>query len=409
MTKMYTLKIENQNGDRLELTHNPNYKVKVTGLDPVKADITTAKVANRNGVRYVSSRKQPRNVVITVYINEPVEANRIELYKYVKSKEWLRVYFKNKSRDVYVDGYVESFECDLFKQTQTAQISVICPNPQLVDVEPDVEDISTIKPMFSFPFYTTYSDDNLIEYYSPIVAQGIPIRVYVNERGSLYVYGRFGAEGYVESVLLSSQTMGAGEYILSGVPEGETRYILIANVNGVEYVDSGKGARFTITEPTTNVKCSIKFNKTETYKLNIDVKLARYLEFNEYNSIIFGVYDKLARLIYNGSDDDIGFIYKIHCKGLVTNPTIYSEDTKEHFKLNGNYIEDSIITINTNDGQKSVTREYKGVVTNIINDLDATSKWIKLKSGYNHILQTAEAGTENMVSEIIYSKEYEGV
>lgn len=405
---MFTLKIENENGDRLELTHNPNYNVKVTGLEPVKADITTAKVANRNGVRYVSSRKQPRNVVITVYINEPVEANRIELYKYVKSKEWLRIYFKNKSRDVYVDGYVESFECDLFKQTQTAQISVICPNPQLIDVESNVEDISTIKPMFSFPFYATIPDDNLIEYYSPIVAQGIPIKAYVNERGSLYVSGVFGSEGYVESVDLSSQTMGAGEYVLSGVPEGETRYALIAKVNGVEYVDTGNGVRFTLTELTT-VMCSIKFIETEYYTLNVNVRLARYLDFDEDKSIIFGAYDKLARLVYNGSDDDIGFIYKIHCKGLVANPTIYSEDTKEQFKLNGNYIEDSIITINTNDGQKGVTREYKGVVTNIINDLDATSKWLKLKSGYNHILQTAELGTENMVSEIIYSKEYEGV
>lgn len=281
---MYKLKIENANGDRLELTNNPNYNVTVTGLNPVTSDITTAKVANRNGARFVNSRKQPRNVVITVYIKEPVEANRIELYKYVKSKEWLRVYYSNKSRDVYVDGYVESFECDLFTQTQTAQISVICPNPQLIDVEPDVKDVSTVIGAFSFPFHITDS------------------------------------------------------------------------------------------EPIT-----------------------------------FSIYDKLARLIINESDDDIGFIYKIHCKGLVVNPTIYMENTKESFKLKGSYRKDTTITITTLDGQKSVTSEYKGVVTNIINDLEPTSTWLKLKAGYNHILQVADTGVENMVSEIIYSKEYEGV
>lgn len=281
---MYKLKIENVNGDRLELTNNPNYDVKVTGLNPVTSDIITSKVAKRNGARYVNSRKQTRNVVITVYIKEPVEANRIELYKYVKSKEWLRVYYSNKSRDVYVDGYVESFECDLFTQTQTAQISVICPNPQLIDVEPDVKDVSTVIGAFSFPFYSTDSE-----------------------------------------------------------------------------------------------------------------------------LITMSIYDKLARLIINESDDDIGFIYKIHCKGLVVNPTIYMENTKESFKLKGSYRKDTTITITTLDGQKSVTSEYKGVVTNIINDLEPMSTWLKLKAGYNHILQVADTGVENMVSEIIYSKEYEGV
>lgn len=406
---MYTLKIENENGDRLELTHNPNYKVKVTGLDPVKADITTAKVANRNGVRYVSSRKQPRNVVITVYINEPVEANRIELYKYVKSKEWLRVYFKNKSRDVYVDGYVESFECDLFKQTQTAQISVICPNPQLIDVEPDVEDISTVKGLFSFPFYTTINDNLIV--FKDYSTSGLPVTIKINETGSVYIAGTLVPNSGYDVWDINTQTLEAGEYRLSGIPASGTGLTLIAEVNGTEYIDSGEGVTFTLTE-ATEVRVYIKsLDYTRYTGLTIRPVLKYSFATDESVSrvITFGAFDKLARLIYNGSDDDIGFMYKIHCKGLVVNPIIYSEDTKEYFKLNGSYIEDSIITINTNDGQKSVTREYKGVVTNIINDLDATSKWLKLKSGYNHILQTAEAGTENMVSEIIYSKEYEGV
>lgn len=408
---MYKLKIENVNGDRLELTNNPNYDVKVTGLNPVTSDITTAKVANRNGARYVNSRKQTRNVVITVYIKEPVEANRIELYKYVKSKEWLRVYYSNKSRDVYVDGYVESFECDLFTQTQTAQISVICPNPQLIDVEPDVKDVSTVIGAFSFPFSTARTD-NVIEFTTWATAGGTATTVKINENGSVYMSGVFSASaGTYDTINISTQTLGAGDYTLKGIPASDTNLILVVNVNGTEYIDSGEGVTFTLTE-TSDASIYIKSLDDRRYsKLTIYpvLKYTSKLVDNVSEYITFSIYDKLARLIINGSDDDIGFIYKIHCKGLVVNPTIYMENTKQSFKLKGSYRKDTTITITTLDGQKSVTSEYKGVVTNIINSLDATSKWIKLKAGYNHILQIADTGVENMVSELIYSKEYEGV
>lgn len=281
---MYKLSLENEYGDKIELTNNPNYDVTVTGLNPVKSDVITSPVANYNGGRYVSSRQQVRNVVITVFIKEPVETNRINLYKYVKSKKWIRVYYSNKTRDIYVDGYVESFECDFFTQKQTAQISIICPNPQLMDVNADITQVSSTLGAFSFPFYST--DSELI---------------------AMSVYGRTSA------------------------------------------------------------------------------------------------------LVINESDDDIGFIYKIKCNGEVVAPMIYVEDTGAYFKLNGTYHKESIITINTLNGQKSVSCEWRGNVKNIINDLDATSTWLRLQTGYNHILQTADSGIDNMVSELIYNKEYEGV
>ena len=282
---MYRLSLENENGDKIELTNNPNYDVTVTGLNPVQSDVITSPVANYNGGRYVSSRQKVRNVVVNIFIKEPVEANRINLYKYIKSKKWIRVYYSNNTRDVYIDGYVESFECDLFTQLQKAQISIICPNPQLMDVNADITQVSTVLGALNFPFYTT--DSELI---------------------SLSVY------------------------------------------------DNNKSI-----------------------------------------------------LIVNESDDDIGFIYKIHCYGEVVAPMIYLEDTGEYFKLNGTYHKESVITINTINGKKSVSCEWRGTVKNIINDLDATSTWLRLQTGYNHILQTADSGLDYMVSELIYNKEYEGV
>ena len=151
---MYEIKIENKYGVQLELTHNPNYTVTATGLNPVASNIVTAPVANFGGERYVSSRQQKRNIVLSIYVHEPVEANRINLYKYIKSKDWIRIYYKNNTRNVYIDGYVESFELNHFDQRQTAQVSIICPQPNFIDMNTNVINNSGVVAMFSFPFYT---------------------------------------------------------------------------------------------------------------------------------------------------------------------------------------------------------------------------------------------------------------
>ena len=47
---MYTLKVENQYGEVLELTHNPNYTIKlIDGIDPPDAVFGTARNANADG------------------------------------------------------------------------------------------------------------------------------------------------------------------------------------------------------------------------------------------------------------------------------------------------------------------------------------------------------------------------
>lgn len=280
----YRIKVENKYGEVLELTSNPNYKVKATGLSPMSANIVTAPVANYSGARYVSSKHQTRPIVLTIYVEQPVETNRINLYKYFKSKDWIRVYYSNGTREVYIDGYVESFDCDFFTKTQTAQVSILCPKPQFLAVTPSKQNIATTLGALSFPFYEAESE--------PVV---------------LSHYGRD------------------------------------------------------------------------------------------------------AVLVNNTSDDEVGFIYTIQCYGEVINPQIYIDETKEYFKLNRRFTRGSVITINTNDGNKSVTCELGGITTNIINSVDSGSKWLKLRAGYNHILQTAKVGLDSMVGELHYINEYEGV
>ena len=132
---MFDLSVKNISGDVLRLTRNNSYAITgVTGLTPVAANINTSTVGIYDGETYNSARLGYRNIVITLYFTHDVEKNRIKLYDYFQTKQFCTLYFSNDSRDVCISGYVETFECDLFSVSETAQISIICPNPYFKSV-----------------------------------------------------------------------------------------------------------------------------------------------------------------------------------------------------------------------------------------------------------------------------------
>lgn len=150
---MYSLKVENDRGDTLELTNNPNYKVfKIEGLNPPQAAINSSANSTTDGSKINSVRLENRNIVIYVTMEGDVEASRINLYKYFPVKKTVKLFFSNESRDISICGTVEIIECDLFSKKQVAQISIICPNPYFKSVNELVSIFSDVSPLFSFPF-----------------------------------------------------------------------------------------------------------------------------------------------------------------------------------------------------------------------------------------------------------------
>ena len=150
---MYSLKVENDRGNTLELTNNPNYIVyKIEGLNPPQATINSSVNTTTDGSSINSVRLENRNIVIYTTIEGDVEANRINLYKYFPVKKTVKLYFSNNSRKIYIEGTVELIECDLFSNKQVAQISLICPKPYFKDVENLVTIFSDVSAMFEFPF-----------------------------------------------------------------------------------------------------------------------------------------------------------------------------------------------------------------------------------------------------------------
>lgn len=157
---MFVCKVENTKNNIIRLTQNESeYQVvDIEGLNPPNAQINTSKIAGLDGSKFNSSSLNERNLVITIKLNGDVEQNRINFYSFFRIKEWCKIYYKNDSRDVYIEGYVESVQCGLFTNNELMQISILCPNPYFKALEEIVDDISKTIAMFEFPFAINITD-----------------------------------------------------------------------------------------------------------------------------------------------------------------------------------------------------------------------------------------------------------
>ena len=150
---MYSLIVENKYKQQMELTHNEAYVIEsIEGLDPPEAVINTTRNANADGSVFNSSYVKERQIIITLAINAPAEENRIQLYKYFKSKYPVKLYYKNSTRNVFIEGYCKKPFIEFFNKKEIAQITILCPNPFFSGAEQELTDFSTVNPLFEFPF-----------------------------------------------------------------------------------------------------------------------------------------------------------------------------------------------------------------------------------------------------------------
>lgn len=104
----------------------------ITGLAPTPALVNTSAVVGSDGVRLNSVRLEARNIVILLKLNQPETARRI-FEQMASPKTPVRFFYTAGDRSVYIDGVVETFECDLFSAAETIQISIVCTDPYFND------------------------------------------------------------------------------------------------------------------------------------------------------------------------------------------------------------------------------------------------------------------------------------
>ena len=164
---MYSLTVENKAGNTLTLTQNENtYQIQqIEGLAPPQATVNLTNVVGMDGAKFNSAKLEPREIVLYIKINGNAERNRINLYQYFSTKSFVKLYYTNGERNVYIEGIVQSFDCDFFAKGEIAQISILCPYPYFKDIVEIVSDISNVQGLFTFPFsietpipFSEYSD-----------------------------------------------------------------------------------------------------------------------------------------------------------------------------------------------------------------------------------------------------------
>ena len=141
---MLEIIVENEYGEQLNLANNMSYVLGgVSGVTPPAANINTTTLATKDGSIFNSSFLGNRNIVLTIYPQNSIERARINIYKYIKAKHYIKIYIKNASRNVWTEGYVDSLEIDLGENPQKIQASIICPDPYLKAVSTVTEDFSS--------------------------------------------------------------------------------------------------------------------------------------------------------------------------------------------------------------------------------------------------------------------------
>lgn len=254
---MFTLIVENSKGQRLRLTQN-EAKIQldnVTGLNPPTSSISFTENIG-DGDEFQHSRTGRRNIVINLHIKGNVEENRLDIYKYVQNGKYIKLYISTKTKNVWIDGYVESTEIDNFSNDTVCQISVLCPDPWFKDIEETINSINTVQPKFHFPFH---------------IVEPVPFSIYE----TIQILNLIN-EGNVESGMTIEITA-RGNAINPIVYNRETtEFIGLGSTSNPYTMQSGD--KIVITTHTNNKKVKLIRNAVETNIFNYLTPNSKFLK-----------------------------------------------------------------------------------------------------------------------------------
>lgn len=165
LENFYTCYIVNKNTNKtLYLQPSKDYTIEsIDGLSPPTATINGTPLVGVDGQTLSNNRIDTRTITINLYINSPAETNRINLYSVFKLKDLIKINFKNGTRNVFAEGYIENFEINLFSIKQTAQITIKCFEPYFKSL-PHYIHIGSNSDLFEYPFEREDNGDIMSEY-----------------------------------------------------------------------------------------------------------------------------------------------------------------------------------------------------------------------------------------------------
>ena len=336
------------------------YIKSITGIGPGKASINTTDLASDDGSIYNSARSTERNIVMELGfmmvpgITPTIEDARQLTYKYFPKKQPLTLYFLTDNREIYITGYVESNEPNIFSKEETTQISIICPDPN---------------------FY----------------ALKVPNTVFS------------GVEANFEFVW-SNESVGQATVFIPGISSEQQQIYQDPS----EFPQTGQKNVFYFVSLGDNYFDEYVWLSTGYQKIVEN----RY--YYQPETIFGNIVLAKDRNIYYDGDVEMGVNIRLHFTGITTNITIYNTGTRESMSIDTSKIQDGILAgddiyINTNRGQKSVTLLRGGYTYNILNSLNKNADWFTLAKGDNVFTYVAQYGSEYVQFSIQNNIAFEGV
>lgn len=284
---MFSLILENESGDQLTFELGSPFTItEIQGLNPPDATINTSQIAMIDGGKFNSSKLNMRTINIAFAIEYEAAKNRIEVFKVLKSKQWVKMYYNGEYRQAWIDGYIQSIAITYFAMKQIVTCAILCPSPYFKDAQVMVDSLVNILGMFHFPFSST-----------------------------------------------------------------EEPQLVMGNI------------------------------------------------FNE-----------IGMVIDNDGDVDTGIIITLYARSAVSNPKVYNYITQDFIGVQYDMQAGDQITIDTRQGEKSVTLLRSGVETNLFNYLMEGSTWLQLDangSTFVHEVSSGEVSSLNLT--ITHNNLYEGV
>lgn len=164
---MFELILENANGDQLSFAQNSPFTIsEIQGLNPPDATINLNELALIDGAKYNSAKLNMRTINIAFAIEYEAAKNRVEMYKVLKSKQYVKIYYNGSYRQVYIEGYIESIDITYFEMKQIVTCTILCPSPYFKDAQDIVDNLINIFKNFHFPFASTEEPEIVFGYFS---------------------------------------------------------------------------------------------------------------------------------------------------------------------------------------------------------------------------------------------------
>lgn len=164
---MFELILENSAGDQINFAQNSAFTVtEIQGLNPPEATINTSEMALMDGAKFNSSKLNMRTINVAFAIEYEAAKNRLEVFKVLKSKQWVKMTYNGQYRQVYIEGYIQSIDITYFEMKQIVTACILCPSPYFKGAQTIVNELLNIISTFHFPFASTAEPELVMGYIS---------------------------------------------------------------------------------------------------------------------------------------------------------------------------------------------------------------------------------------------------